>query len=306
MVDFRLKMQYNDIASKRNGVTPIAKLNISNYTYSSPVGLPFAFAGALVNWWPAGFFYCLKESASIMNRNTLITQVDSWVRVAAVVASYARGSSKEEFMTPAQMSESLQLRWFMSHCRVKAQIEHNRERIKGGYWLGSFNLGGLDPYLLVFRRNDTLTETDMEAAESVILTTFPNIKLTHCHFCEGRIVSEQREGEFFCAACLRLIPLKNSQGFGYVYIFGSIEEGRYKIGQSVRPDSRLSDYRASKLPFPVQMIHTIPADDKARAEADLHEEYRGQRTNGEWFKLSPVELDRITSLKGYKAGRWIR
>jgi hypothetical protein len=235
-----------------------------------------------------------------VKRESLLEQVDSWVRIAAVVASYARGDSGKGFLTPAEMSESLQLRWFTTSGRVKIAIEQTgKDR-----WLGSFSIGGLDPYSLGFRRVDNLTAEEMDAAEEVVRATFPQITLTRCHFCEGHLVYENREGVWVCLECLDLLPLKKVDTFGYVYVFGSKVEGRYKIGQGVTPKARMSDYR-TKLPFRVEMIHTIPADDKARAEADLHNRLRDKRENGEWFKLTADEVSQIMNLKGYNSGLWL-
>lgn len=239
-----------------------------------------------------------------MNRESLLEQVDAWARVAAVVASYARGDSKREFMTPAEMSQFLQLRWFMFSGRIVVAIEHNRDKVIGDYWLGSFSVGGIDPYVLGFRRVDSLTDDDMAAAEEVVRVAFPQIAVVRCHTCEGYVVSDNIEGEWVCRDCLELLPEKTDT-FGYVYIFGSEEEGRYKIGQSNSPKARLNEYRRSKLPFSVEMIHTIPADDKVKAEADLHRRLRDKRESGEWFRLSPDELRQITSIKAYNAGLWL-
>lgn len=240
-----------------------------------------------------------------MNRKHLIEQVDIWARFAAMVASYARGNSGKGLMTPVEMSESLQLRWFLSSGRVRVAIEQDRAKSGGEFWIGGFSIGGLDPYVLGFRRVDALTPEDMDAAEEVVKVAFPMINLTRCHFCEGHLVWENREGVWICPECLDLLPLKKVDTFGYVYVFGSKAEGRYKIGQSNRPPNRLSDYRSSKLPFPVEMIHTIPVDDKRRAEADLHHRLRDKRENGEWFKLTPDEVGQIMSLKGYNSGLWL-
>lgn len=235
-----------------------------------------------------------------MNRKHLIEQVDSWVRIAAVVASYARGNSGKGFMTPAEMSESLQLRWFMSNGRVRVAIE----QVGTDRWIGSFSIGGIDPYVLGFRRVDNLTPEDMDAAKEVVRVTFPQLTLTRCHFCEGHLVWENKEGVWICLECLDLLPLKKIDTFGYVYVFGSKVEGRYKIGQGATPRARMSDYQA-KLPFRVEMIHTIPADDKVRAEADLHHRLRDRRETGEWFRLTSDDLGQIMNLKGYNSGLWL-
>ena len=93
-----------------------------------------------------------------MRRQDLIERVDTWIRAAEMVASYARGSQDKAFLTSVEMSNLLQLRWFTSHNRVKIAIECNREVTNGDHWLGSYSIGGDDPYVLGFRAVDTLTD----------------------------------------------------------------------------------------------------------------------------------------------------
>lgn len=77
---------------------------------------------------------------------------------------------------------------------------------------------------------------------------------------------------------------------GWVYVVGSHEEGRYKIGMTRRrPRKRLAEF-TPKLPFETELICAIKSDDPYSDEAAYHEEFQNQRENGEWFRLSEDNL----------------
>ncbi len=63
----------------------------------------------------------------------------------------------------------------------------------------------------------------------------------------------------------------------------------YKIGRSSRMESRES-YLTTKLPFPVEIIHTITAIDSVAVERYWHGRFAHLRTRGEWFSLTEIEL----------------
>lgn len=63
--------------------------------------------------------------------------------------------------------------------------------------------------------------------------------------------------------------------------------------------------RGEAIDFLVEMVHTIPVDDKVKAEAELHRLFREKRTNGEWFRLTAEDLAKITGLKKYVGGHWV-
>lgn len=83
------------------------------------------------------------------------------------------------------------------------------------------------------------------------------------------------------------------QRAGYVYLLKT--QGVYKIGLSVNPTRRLGEIQPA-YPFPVELIHTIETEDMMALEADLHARFASQRLNGEWFELSPADLEYIKSL----------
>lgn len=77
-------------------------------------------------------------------------------------------------------------------------------------------------------------------------------------------------------------------GPGYVYIIHSA--GRYKIGLSASPQTRLP---AIQSPFPIEIICLIPTDNMRLLEEQLHEQFNHVRKYGEWFELSDVDVKSI-------------
>lgn len=83
---------------------------------------------------------------------------------------------------------------------------------------------------------------------------------------------------------------------GYVYLIQS-ENGQYKIGKSNNPSQRCKIF-GLKLPFKVELIHLVKTDDMSKLETELHKHFASQRINGEWFSLSPEDIDYIKSFGG--------
>lgn len=81
---------------------------------------------------------------------------------------------------------------------------------------------------------------------------------------------------------------------GYIYLV----EGQscYKIGKSIDVPSRTRSF-GLQLPFPTQLIHSMPTDDMVWAEAYLHRTFAHCRMNGEWFDLSPEEVAWICDIE---------
>lgn len=77
---------------------------------------------------------------------------------------------------------------------------------------------------------------------------------------------------------------------GYVYVIKS--EFGYKIGKTVNLKSRTKLFSV-KLPFPIELIHYAWFDDYSQAERNFHERFASQRLEGEWFGLSPEDIDEI-------------
>lgn len=82
---------------------------------------------------------------------------------------------------------------------------------------------------------------------------------------------------------------------GYVYLLQS-PTGAYKIGRSRDPQSRLRTFQV-KLPFEVSYVAVIQSENMYSLERELHNRFEQQRVNGEWFNLSPEDVEYIKSLQ---------
>ena len=88
---------------------------------------------------------------------------------------------------------------------------------------------------------------------------------------------------------------KHKRVKGFVYIIKS-SEGYYKIGKSIDKETRIGTLEV-KLPFEIDVEHTIESDDYTLAEKTLHNEYEKKRVRGEWFSLSKKDLMFIKKIK---------
>lgn len=80
---------------------------------------------------------------------------------------------------------------------------------------------------------------------------------------------------------------------GYVYLLRS--EYGFKIGKTVSMKSRTRLFEV-KLPFFFTVEHFAYFENYTEAERSLHEHFRAQRLEGEWFDLRPADVDHIKSL----------
>lgn len=78
---------------------------------------------------------------------------------------------------------------------------------------------------------------------------------------------------------------------GVVYL---IRMGEFhKIGKSNDPGRRMYEL-GIQLPEKHDVVHVIETDDPAGIEAYWHRRFAAQRTNGEWFRLSPGDIAAFT------------
>jgi hypothetical protein len=80
---------------------------------------------------------------------------------------------------------------------------------------------------------------------------------------------------------------------GYVYLLHS--EYGYKIGKTVSMKSRTRLFGV-KLPFPFSIEHFAHFENYSEAERGLHDHFRAQRLEGEWFDLKAQDIAHIKSL----------
>lgn len=89
-------------------------------------------------------------------------------------------------------------------------------------------------------------------------------------------------------------PMMGKGRAGHVYLLQSVT-GHYKIGRTSNPANRLKTFTI-KLPFEVEYVCVIACEDMYRLEWDLHEKYESKRVNGEWFNLSPEDVEYLKGL----------
>lgn len=92
----------------------------------------------------------------------------------------------------------------------------------------------------------------------------------------------------------KLMPMPHKGGAGYVYLLQSTT-GAYKIGRSINPHNRLKTFEV-KLPFEVEYVCVIATDSMVALEAALHGRFADKRVNGEWFALTPDDVEYIKGL----------
>ena len=75
---------------------------------------------------------------------------------------------------------------------------------------------------------------------------------------------------------------------GFVYLIGSPLFGWYKIGKSKTPEVRVSNL-GILLPFKLQIIGIWKAKNHSLLETTLHEKYKANAINGDWFEFTAKE-----------------
>lgn len=87
---------------------------------------------------------------------------------------------------------------------------------------------------------------------------------------------------------------KKAEKPGYVYLLKS-DKGHYKIGRTVNPESRSKTF-GIQLPFDVAFECLIKTENMFGLEVELHARFADKRTTGEWFDLSPEDVEYIKGL----------
>ena len=72
----------------------------------------------------------------------------------------------------------------------------------------------------------------------------------------------------------------------------------YKIGYTTRAVGQRVDELQASWPYPISLVHWYFSLDVLNDERELHEKYADKRGNGEWFDLTPEDVEYVTSLGG--------
>lgn len=82
---------------------------------------------------------------------------------------------------------------------------------------------------------------------------------------------------------------------GYVYLIKEVNGAHYKIGLSNKPQDRFHTFGIT-LPFKVEPVCIIPTQDMQRLEETLHAQFADKNAGGEWFLLTPDDVEYIKGL----------
>ena len=82
---------------------------------------------------------------------------------------------------------------------------------------------------------------------------------------------------------------------GYVYLLHPVGHNVYKIGCTVDLVNRLQRMQRGR-DVPLEYVACIPSDDYELLEQRLHRIYRRFRLDGEWFALTPEDVEYIRGL----------
>lgn len=80
---------------------------------------------------------------------------------------------------------------------------------------------------------------------------------------------------------------------GEVYLIEA--NGLHKIGYSGNASERIKNMRTA-IPCPLVVICIIPSKNAKELECSLHERFALKRAHGEWFNLSPDDIEYIKGL----------
>lgn len=82
---------------------------------------------------------------------------------------------------------------------------------------------------------------------------------------------------------------------GFVYILKEHKYNTYKIGKTKNVEKRLNEFHV-KLPYETTVENLIFCKDHHKAEILFHELFKGKRLDGEWFRLTEDDLEKIRIL----------
>lgn len=93
---------------------------------------------------------------------------------------------------------------------------------------------------------------------------------------------------------LRHDPGQPLASTGYVYLMIAAN-GLYKIGRSRNIVRRLRGIQTSS-PIPVELTHSVKTRSSNQLESNLHKVFSDRRSHGEWFKLTPMQVQQVKEI----------
>lgn len=83
------------------------------------------------------------------------------------------------------------------------------------------------------------------------------------------------------------------KGSKYLYVIG-VADGCHKIGVARSPETRIRSVTLT--PQPLTVVHRVLSDRPYWLEMYIHTAFSPQRVRGEWFRLTPADLELIVSV----------
>lgn len=90
----------------------------------------------------------------------------------------------------------------------------------------------------------------------------------------------------------------------FVYLIRMGPTKIYKIGKSNDPKGRLDSLQTAN-PYKLKLVHAFSADNASAAEEDLHAYFHDKRMQGEWFRLTKEEADKLCQVKRFAEKQFI-
>jgi len=87
------------------------------------------------------------------------------------------------------------------------------------------------------------------------------------------------------------LPGRGDGGFVYILHEAKIS-GLYKIGRTITPKGRIGHFDTTWA-FDFEIVHIIQTAYPNRLERELHDRFWARRQRGEWFALTPADIDAI-------------
>lgn len=114
---------------------------------------------------------------------------------------------------------------------------------------------------------------------------------TRCVECYKHYRKEQAQKNHPKMKC----PKKNRPQYpGYIYVLQGGDY--YKIGSTTKLDDRVTRL-STLMPFSINLICAIATEDMFALETMLHNSFANKRTNGEWFRLEPEDIEYMRGLQ---------
>lgn len=155
-------------------------------------------------------------------------------------------------------------------------------------------IGGFIEAARHYKRLPTIMELRMFKRQR---SDFPNEKTIHSYFgSKNKLLSNIRAWLKDKSGYDDIVEMlgpeaeaENAQSLkeGFVYLIKS--GAHYKIGRSDELERRVKEIRIA-LPEAASLVHSIRTDDPAGIEAYWHRRFADRRANGEWFKLSNMDV----------------